>query len=266
MVTDLREGGKKPLAAVARQIRDRLSAQNADRAAKARADEAKTALQSAADFMGEARKLGLAAIDTKVARAEGETGLPRPESVDETAFSLAIGAVGGPVKTPPGYIVLKVVEHLPAAVPPFTEIREQVVTAVKRKKAEAVALERAKQVAAEAKAGDLVAAGKKAGATTGDTPPFSRSKPAERLPGDAMLAALQTVTGAVTGPIRVPQGVYVLKVLERAPADLDELARDREKITREVLAKKQGQAWESWVASARAGARIEMSKVGARRG
>ena len=71
-------------------------------------------------------------------------------------------------------------------------------TALKRERAEAIALERAKQLAAEAKGGDFAAAAKKAGATTGETPRFSLAKPAEKLPGDAMLAAFQTATGATS--------------------------------------------------------------------
>src|SRR5205814_1936740 len=111
----------------------------------------------------------------------------------------------------------------------------------KRQKAEAAALERAKQVAAEGKSGDVVVAGKKAGAATGETSPFSRVKPAERLPGDAMHAALQTITGGVTAPVKTPQGFYVLKVLERIPADTGELAKERDKITRDLTTQKQGQ-------------------------
>ena len=259
LVSEVKEGGKKPLATVAAPIRERLSTETADRAAKARADEVRPALQAGQDFMAEAKKLGLTPVDTKVSRVEATAGLPRADSMEETAFSLALGGVGTPVKTPAGYVVMKAIEHIPAAVPALAEIKDQVVTSVKRQKADAAGLERAKQITAEAKSGDLVAAGKKAGATTGETAPFSRAKPAERLPGDAMHAALQTVTGGVTEPVKTPQGFYVLKVLERVPADLADLDKERDKLTRELTAQKQGQAWESWVASARATAKIEVS-------
>jgi parvulin-like peptidyl-prolyl isomerase len=162
---------------------------------------------------------------------------------------------------------MKAVEHIPAAVPPLAEIKEPVTSAVKRQKAEKVALERAKQIAAEAKAGDVAPAAKKVGATSGDAAAFSRVKPAERLPGDAMHAALQTVAGRVTDPVKTPQGFYVMKVLERVPADLADLDKERDKLQRELTAQKQGQAWESWLASTRASAKIEMStKLGPRRG
>jgi parvulin-like peptidyl-prolyl isomerase len=167
------------------------------------------------------------------------------------------------VKTPAGWVVLKAVAAIPAGVPPLAEIRERVAAAVKRRKADSVAAERAKQLAGEAK-GDLPAAARKAGATSGETQRFSRGKPAERLPGDAQLAALQTPAGEATPPVRTPQGYYVLKVLERAdPPPLDRAERD--KLVGELASQKQTQAWERWVSAARAGAKIEITGRSPRR-
>jgi parvulin-like peptidyl-prolyl isomerase len=133
-----------------------------------------------------------------------------------------------------------------------------VATAVKRQKAEALALERATKVAAEARTRDLGAAAKATGAQTGETTRFSRTKPAERLPGDVQLAALQSPAGAIAGPVKSPQGYYVLKVLERVAPNMADLAAERDKLSREVLAQKQSQAWEAWVSQARSAAKVEM--------
>jgi parvulin-like peptidyl-prolyl isomerase len=78
------------------------------------------------------------------------------------------------------------------------------------------------------------------------------------LPGDVQLAALQSPAGAVTEPVKSPQGYYVLKVLERFAPNMADLATERDKLTREVLAQKQSQAWEAWIGQARSGAKIEM--------
>src|SRR5436853_225730 len=102
---------------------------------------------------------------------------------------------------------------------------------------------RATRLAEEAKGGDFVAAAKKAGAVTGETSRFSRTKPAEKLPGDAMLAALRAPLGAVTEPVKTQQGYYVLRVLERLAPDPGALAKESDAITREVLTEKQNQAW-----------------------
>ena len=256
-VFEVKEESRKPLREVASQIRERLAGEAADKAARAKADEIRPQLQAAGDFMAEGKKLGLTPVETTLAKMERPLMLGGPDPLEEAAFSLTVGGVAAPVKTPAGWVVLKSVEAIPAGVPPLAEIRDKVVAAVKRQKAEALGLERAKQLAAEAKTGDLPAVAKKAGAQAGETQRFSRGKPAERLPGDAQLAALQTPVGEITAPVKTPQGYYVLKVLERAAPNMAELSTERDRLSKDVLAQKQSQAWEAWVNGARANAKIE---------
>jgi peptidyl-prolyl cis-trans isomerase D len=254
---DVKEESRKALREVAPVIRDRLAGEAADAAARARAEELRPQLQAASDFMAEARRLGLTPVETTMAKVERPLMLGGPDPMEEAAFGLTLGGVSTPVKTPAGWVVLKVIESVPAGVPPLAEIRDKVGAAVKRQKAETVGLERARQLAADGKSGDLQALAKKLGAQSGETSRFSRAKPAERLPGDAQLAALQARAGEVTAPVKSPQGFYVLKVLERAAPDMSELAAEREKLSKEVLAQKQSQAWEAWVSGARANAKVE---------
>jgi peptidyl-prolyl cis-trans isomerase D len=257
-VLDIREGGKKPLKDVAGQIRARLVTEGADQAAKSRAEAVRGQLAAGSDFMAEARKLGLTPVETTIARRDSSmAGLLPPEPMEQTAFELAVGGVSSPVKTPAGWVVLKSVQSLPAAVPPLAEIKAKVAAARKREKADGVALERAKQLAADAKQGEFSAAAKKHEARASETSRFSRAKPAERLPGDAQMAALRVQAGQVSEPVKTPQGYYVLKVLERVPPDLGALASERDKISTELLGRKQGQAWQAWLADARRNAKIE---------
>src|SRR5262249_54816981 len=165
-----------------------------------------------------------------------------------------------------GRVMLRTPGIIPAGGPPLAEIRDKVTASVKRQKAEAVALERAKQIAADAKAGDFAAAAKKAGAATGETARFSRAKPAEKLPGDVMLAALQTPDRQLREPIQAPQGHDRVKVLERVPPDMSGLAAERDKIQKEVLVQKQSLAWESWINGARANSKVETHLPASRRG
>src|SRR2546427_13205391 len=103
-----------------------------------------------------------------------------------------------------------------------------------------------------------ISAAKGAGPGTGETSRFWRAKPAEKLPGDAMLAALRAPLDAVTEPVKAPQGYYVLRVLERVAPDTGALAGERATVTKEVLAQKQSQAWESWLNAARVNAKVEV--------
>jgi peptidyl-prolyl cis-trans isomerase D len=262
---DIQEGGRKPLKEVATQIRARLSTEAGERAAKAKADQIRPPLQAAQDFMAEARKLGLSPIETTMARVDRTAALAGPDPLEEAAFSLSVGGVSTPVSTPVGLVVLKTTGVIAAGVPPLAEIKDKVAASVKRQKAETVALERAKQIAADAQT-DFAAAAKKAGAVTGETARFSRAKPAERLPGDAMMAALQTAAGQVSEPVKAQQGYYVVKVLERVPPDMSGLAAERDKIQKEVLVQKQSLAWESWINGARANSKIETHLPAPRRG
>ena len=232
---DVREGGKKPLKEVAAPIRERLQAEVAEKNAKARADEVRVKLQAVPDFNAEAKALGLTPVETKIARRIGPNPFAPPDPIEETAFALAVGGVSVPVKSPAGWIVLKNVESIPPGVPPLAEIKGKVEAVIKREKADTIALERARQIVADAKSGDLAAGARKAGATAGETARFSRAKPAEKLPGDVQLAALGGAPGTVTDPVKTPQGYYVLKVLERVPPDLGTLSQDRDKISQELL-------------------------------
>ena len=265
-VFEVKEGGRKPLKEAAAAIKSKLSAEAAERAAKAKADQIRPPLQAAKDFVAEAKKLGLRPIETTMARVDRVAGLAAPDPLEEAAFGLSIGGTSAPVATPVGLVVLKSVEAIPAGVPPVAEIKDKVTASVKRQKAETAAMERAKQLAADARAGDFGAVAKKAGATAGETPRFSRAKPAERLPGDAMLAALQTPAGQLSAPVKAQQGYYVLKVLERVAPDMGGLQAERDKLLKEILAQKQSLAWESWLAGARANAKIETHLPASRRG
>jgi peptidyl-prolyl cis-trans isomerase D len=256
---DVREGSKKPLKEVAPQIRERLAAQAAEQAAKARAEEVRAKLLGAADFMAEAKKLDVTPLETTIAKRATSAFAPA-DPMEEAAFGLTAGGVSTVVKSPAGFVVMKQVAALPAAVPPLDDIKPQVSNAVRREKAEALALEKARQIAADAKTLDLDAGARKAGAVSGATPRFSRSKPAERLPGDVMLKALEAQPGTITEPLKAQQGWFVLKVLERVPPDMGGLAAEREKLERELLARKQSQAWESWLGAARAKAKIDVSQ------
>jgi hypothetical protein len=156
---------------------------------------------------------------------------------------------------------LKVVDQLPGGVPPLAEIKAQVVEAAKRERVQAQASERAKALAAGA-GEDFAARARRDGFAVGETPLFSRADPAKDrppLPPSVMVAALQTAVGQVADPVATPTGVYVVRTLERRPPEMQGLEKERGELERQVLERKRANLWESWIRSARADAKVEVS-------
>lgn len=262
-VLDIQEGGTTALKDVSARIKDKLGAERSDQAARAKAEEMRNTLMSAKDFVAEAKALGLEPRQAALGRREALEGIGREPALDESMFSLAIGGMSAPLKTRAGYLILKVVEQIPAGVPPLEEIKPRVIEAIKRERAEALALERARTlVAAYGKGGDFAASAKAEGFATGETPSFSRSEPLKEqgaLPGTVMLAALQTGAGQVADPLRAGNSVYVVKTLERqAPAD-QEFDKGKAEFEKQVLEEKRNQVWEGWVRARRAETKVEVA-------
>ena len=259
-VLEIREGGRKPVKDVAPQIRAKLFTEHLEEAAAARAREVRPALLAARDFAAEAKRLGFTARESTVGRPAGSAAFARAEPMQEAAFAVAIGGVSEPVKTPAGLVILKVLERQPAGVPPLADIKDEVGNAVKRKKAEAVALERGRALAAAARSGgDLQALATREGDQAGATRFLSRSEPPDRLPAEAAQAALRTPAGQVGDPVKTPLGYYVVKTLERVAPDPMELAKDREQISRQLLEAKRNDAWQRWLMATREKAKIELT-------
>jgi peptidyl-prolyl cis-trans isomerase D len=262
-VLDIQEGGTTSLKEVSARIKDKLGAERSDQAARAKADEMRNALMSAKDFVAEAKALGLEPRQAALGRREALEGVGREPALDESVFSLALGGLSAPLKTRAGYVIVKVVDQIPAGVPPLEEIKPSVIDAIKRERAEALALDRARAlVAALGKGGDFAASAKADGFATGETPLFSRTEPLKEqgaLPGSVMLAALQTATGRVADPLRAGNFVYVVKTLERqAPAD-QEFDKQRAEFEKQVLEEKRNQAFENWVRARRTTTKVEVA-------
>lgn len=265
-VLDVREGGLKPLTEVAPLIRARLINERIGLEAMAKATEIRPKLQAAKDFAAEARQRGFEARDSIINKPSATRGLTRNDALQAAAFDVAIGGVSEPIQTPAGVVILKVIQHISAGVPPLADIKDEVTNALKRQKGEAVAAQIASRLAEAARGGDLEALARKERLQAGQSQLFSRAQPTDRIPPEAMLAALQTPVGKIAAPVKTPQGVYVVKTLERVPPDPLDFAKEREQMARELLEAKRSQAWERWVLATRENAKIELTGKATSRG
>ena len=261
-VLDVKEGGQLPLRDVAAKIKETLTAQKTEQAAQARAEEVRAALLSAKDFRAEAKRLGLEAQEATFARGDALGDAGRDPQLDETIFGVAVGGVSTPIKTAGGVAIVRIEEQIPAGVPPVAEIRERVVEAIKRERAEQQVTDKAKAlVATLGKGGDFAATAKADGFSTGSIPMFSRSDPPKErgsLPGGVLVAALQTPVGQVAEPVRADGGVYVVKTLERAEAAPDGLEKERAELEKQVLEQKRALAWDNWIRGRLADSKVQV--------
>src|SRR4030095_11770186 len=116
---------------MAARIKEKLLAEQSERAAAAKVEEIKAPLQAAKDFPAEARKLGVEVREATMARGDGLEGIGRDPALEEAVFLLAPSGVSGVIKTPSGYALVKVQEVLAAGVPPLADIRHEVTAAIK---------------------------------------------------------------------------------------------------------------------------------------
>jgi peptidyl-prolyl cis-trans isomerase D len=261
MVSDVQDEGVQPFRDAVVKIREKLSAERGERAAQAKADEAKPALTAAKDFAAESKKLGVDSKEASVARGDGLEGIGPDPQLEEALFGLAVGGVSPPVKTSGGFVIARVAESLPAGMPPFAEIKDKAVNALKRERAGVLADERAKTFAASVGTGDFMAAARRDKLPAGETPFFSRGEPPkdkEALPGAVLLAALRTPTGGISEPVRTGAGFYVVKTIERRPADMQGFEKGRDQLRVQLLEAKRNQAWERWIKALFTGANIQV--------
>jgi peptidyl-prolyl cis-trans isomerase D len=261
MVSDVQDSGVQPFRDAAVKIKEKLAAERSERAAQAKADEAKPALTAAKEFAAEAKKLGVDSKEATVARGDGLEGTGRDPQLEETLFGLAVGGVSLPVKTSGGFVIARVAESFPAGVPPFAEIKDKAVIALRRDRAGALAEERAKAFTASVGTGDFLAAARRDKLAAGETPFFSRGEPPkdkETPPGAVLLAALHTPTGGISEPVRTATGFYVVKTVERRAADPQGFDKLRDQMRVQLLEAKRNQAWERWIKSLFTGAKIQV--------
>ena len=95
-------------------------------AAKAKADDIVTKLKGGADFSQLARN----SSDGQTAAQGGDIGQFRrgamAKVLEDATFSLKAGQYTDPIRTRQGYVILKVVQHVPGGVPEFKDVEQEV--------------------------------------------------------------------------------------------------------------------------------------------
>jgi hypothetical protein len=126
----------------------------------------------------------------------------------------------------------------------FAEAEAQVRTQYNQEKGVQLAGEKANKAAEIAKAngGDLKAAAKAVGLEVKTSTPFNRSGAAEGI-GDARYLgdAFDKPVGTVIGPLNVVTQTVLVKIVEKASADMSKIGQERETIVLQLKEKKSRQ-------------------------
>ena len=95
-------------------------------AAKAKADDIESKLKSGGDF----DQLARTSSDGQTAAEGGDLGKYQRGSLnkifEDKTFGLKTGEVTEPIRTKQGYVIFKVVEHIPGGVQPYKDVEQQV--------------------------------------------------------------------------------------------------------------------------------------------
>jgi peptidyl-prolyl cis-trans isomerase SurA len=95
-------------------------------AAKAKADDLEAKLKAGGDFAQLARSFS----DGQTAAEGGDLGSYKrgdlAKVLEDQTFSLKTGQFTAPIRTKQGFVILKVVQHVPGGVPAFKDVRSQV--------------------------------------------------------------------------------------------------------------------------------------------
>ena len=217
------------------EIREMLTERTVEDRAMTTAMDLAERARKGGDLAAEAAAIGLEVKSPPPFEANGQVGeLGWQQRLVDEAFTLDVGETGSALPVAgldaeagggyrlKGYIAYQVTARLEPGPAPFKEVKEAVARDWARDRAlDAVASEAAALYAAATGSGELEAAAGAAGANFGETLAFTRDRPAPGLGGDfgVAAAAFDAEVGDVVGPLRAPSGYYVIKVLEKKPAD-----------------------------------------------
>jgi len=259
------DGGVKPLADVREQVRDAVAREQLRKRLTALTIDLEDDLKAKRPFDEVVTARGL------TRRAAGPVSLddlwitdgPEP-AVLHRAAELAAGEVSEVIETDNGVSVVRMLERVPARVPPFDEIREQVRTHTVGEESRRLAKERAEalyeHLERQQEAGVRVeeAVLMFAGPAPASQVQFTREGPVGQLGTDPRinLEAFDAPLGEFTNVIETARGFAILRPEERLEADVSGFADAQGTLRTDTLNERQQERLSEWLAGIRSQAKL----------
>jgi peptidyl-prolyl cis-trans isomerase D len=262
-VLDKRAAATRPLAEVRSQIEDQLKFEQAQAQAEKQADQIAGQLKSSSDFDKVAQANGLSVRESGFFQQdEPIAGIGLAPNVAQQAFSMNIGDVSDPIRTPQGYAFVTVLAKQDAYVPKLDEVKGKVHDAVVKQKAIQAARDKAASLASALKSGDFEKAAKQAGFDATTTDFITRGAPIANLGQSPAIdeAAFSLRQGAVSDPIVTDNGAAVIKVVERQEPSATDAPAQKESLRAELLNQRRNEFYAAYMNKARQKMNIRINR------
>jgi len=241
----------KPFEEVKDSLRAPLLLTQADKLASDTADQLSAAIRQSNKVSLDdlAKQYHLTVNETRpISATDPLLELADSKEAKNAVFQARLGEVNPPVRTDRGYVVLSVKSIQPAHQGSLEEVRDRVITDLKREKSTELAKSKAEELSKRVKAGEKFdAAARALGLEPKTSDAIARDG---SIPGTAsgkqVSAAFNLKAGDVAAPLNLGQNWLVYRVAEKTepnPADFD---KQKKQLTEELLQSKRNLAFEAF--------------------
>jgi peptidyl-prolyl cis-trans isomerase D len=250
-VLDKETAHTKPFEEVKDSIKAPLLLTKADKEAGDVADKLSSAIRQNNKLSLDdlAKQYHLTVGETRpVAANEPVIELGNSKEVKDAIFGQRPGDLSLPIHTDRGYIVLSIKEVQPAHQGSLQEVRDRVITDLKRAKATELARQKAQDIEKRAKAGEKFdTAAKALGLDPKTSDSFARNGSiAGAASGKQLAAAFQMKPGEVGAPLSLGTNWFVYRVAEKQEANQADFEKQKKDLTEQVLQSKRNVAFEAF--------------------
>ena len=246
-VQEKKAGGTRAFADARESIRLRLLTERASTAAEERAralaEELKKAGGNAGQLMQErGGQPGLEFGTTQPFTAQGAVApLGAAPALNGAAFALAKGGVSDPVRTPRGWVVLRLAEVTPPRAPQLADVRERVRQDFEQERLEQLALDRLRPLRARLDAGaTLEEVAAELGQPVQDGEEFGHGQmvPGLGVAPELVRAVMSQPQGALGGPVAVAGRAVLYRVAEKKGGDPATMTAAKADLRRQIQEEK----------------------------
>ncbi|HYL85144.1 MAG TPA: peptidyl-prolyl cis-trans isomerase [Candidatus Angelobacter sp.] len=241
----------KPFEEVKDSLRTPLLLSQADKQASETADKLSSDIRKSSKVSLDdlAKQYHLILGETRpVAATDPLLELGNSQDVKEAIFRLRAGELSLPIKTDRGYAVLLLKNDVPAHQGSLDEVRDRVITDLKKEKSAELAKSKADELANRVKAGEKFDAAAKAlglEPKTSDSIARSGSIPGAAS-GKQLSAAFNLKAGDVGVPFSLGQNWMVYRVAEKVEANPADFETQKKQLTEELLQSKRDLAFQAF--------------------